>query len=116
MARKAISFATQVDILVASGRRCALCWNLKGDFDMKRGQICHINQDNSNNTFDNLVFLCLECHDTYDSRTSQSKGILPDELTRYREMLYDFVKELRNSWHRQIILAQREESNQIVEN
>jgi deoxycytidine triphosphate deaminase len=39
------------------------------------------------------VFLCLEHHDLYDTKTSQSKGITRHELIFYRDALYADVSE-----------------------
>jgi hypothetical protein len=81
---------------VNSGRRCCLCFGLSGDFSQKRGQIAHLDKNPSNANPDNLVFLCLDHHDQYDSRTSQSKGITIHEIRYYRVLLYDAVRELRD--------------------
>ena len=51
--------------------------------------MAHIDGDSSNSAIDNLVFLCLEHHDEFDSRTSQSKGLTPGEVARYRSELYE---------------------------
>jgi hypothetical protein len=53
----------------------------------KKGQIAHLDRDPSHNDPDNLAFLCLEHHDQYDSRPSQSKGLTPEEVKRYRAAL-----------------------------
>jgi hypothetical protein len=84
---------TETEVLIASRRRCALCFGLFDDLDQKRGQIAHVDRDASNANFDNLAFLCLPHHDEYDSRTSQSKRFTPAELTRYRERLYERFRE-----------------------
>ncbi len=86
--RKRIGAADQAEVLLASGRRCCLCYGLQGDFGVKRGQIAHLDGDASNSRTDNLVFLCLEHHDAFDSRPSQSKGLMREELLFYRAMLY----------------------------
>lgn len=79
------------DVLTASRRRCCVCFALRADQGEKRGQIAHLDHDPANNVFHNLAFLCLEHHDEYDSRTSQSKGMTVDELKRYRTDLLAFV-------------------------
>ena len=71
-----------------SRRRCALCFGLNGDDAEKKGQIAHVDQDNQKNAEEDLVFLCLEHHDEYDSKTSQSKGLTVQEVRGYREELY----------------------------
>lgn len=86
--RKKTPERTEADVLVASRRRCALCFGLYGDLDQKRGQIAHVDRDPANASFENLAFLCLPHHDEYDSRTSQSKRFTPEELIEYRRQLY----------------------------
>ena len=79
------------DVVTTSRRRCCVCFALRADHDEKRGQIAHLDHDPANNAFDNLAFLCLEHHDAYDSRTSQSKGMTIDEVKCYRIELLAFV-------------------------
>lgn len=87
---------TQADILQANSlRRCALCFDYKFDFNFKKGQIAHIDHNRSNNKPSNLVFLCLEHHDEYDSSTSQSKGWTQEELKRSKKNLDAFIKKHR---------------------
>ena len=81
------------DVLVASRRRCCICFALSNDAAEKKGQIAHLDRDASNATRENLVFLCLEHHDQYDSRTSQSKGLSIEEVRRYRAQLDRFVAQ-----------------------
>lgn len=88
MGRKAIPLETQTGVLTLSGRRCAFCFGLDKDESEKAGQIAHVDRDSSNNHIQNLAFLCLEHHDKYDTRTSQSKGYTEGELLSYREALY----------------------------
>jgi hypothetical protein len=85
--RKPLPSSTVADLLVATRRRCCLCYFLKDDHTQKRVQIAHIDRKRNNDSPSNLVPLCLDHHDEYDSRTSQSKGIIEEELLRYKEML-----------------------------
>lgn len=62
----------------------------------KSGQIAHLDQDSLNSKFENLVYLCLDHHDKYDSSTSQSKGYTKKEVKSYRDDLYEYI-ELRDS-------------------
>jgi hypothetical protein len=87
MARKAVPQETQVEVLAACRRRCAICFGLNRDTGIKPGQIAHLDRDAANPSFDNLVFLCLEHHDQFDGRTSQSKGLTSDEVRRFRQEL-----------------------------
>ena len=85
--RKPILQQTEMLLLVASARRCALCFGFDGDLSRKKGQVAHIDQDSSNPDEANLVYLCFEHHDEYDSSTSQSKGITQAELREYKKLL-----------------------------
>lgn len=89
--RKKISPELVADITTASRRRCCICFALKRDDAEKKGQIAHLDQDSSNNSPDNLAFLCLDHHDQYDSRPSQAKGLTIEEVKRYRTELLAFV-------------------------
>lgn len=78
----------EADVLISSRRRCCLCYFLHNETKPQKGQIAHINHNPRDNQRGNLVFLCLEHHDEYDSRTSQSKGYTEKEVTHYRDELY----------------------------
>src|SRR6266849_3306310 len=81
------------DVVVSSRRRCCICFALGGDSTEKKGQVAHLDRDASNSSIQNLVFLCLEHHEQYDSRTSQSKGLTVEEVRRYRGQLERFVEQ-----------------------
>jgi hypothetical protein len=78
----------QSQLFDQSRRRCAICYALDGDLSEKSGQIAHLDHQPTNNTVANLCFLCLNHHDRYDSRTSQSKGLSEHEVKGYRDKLY----------------------------
>jgi hypothetical protein len=88
MTRAAISKRTQAKVFLASRRRCCLCLFLDGNDKVRPGQLAHLNRDASDKRFENLVWLCLEHHDAYDTRTSQSKGYSEIEVRAYRDQLY----------------------------
>src|SRR5262245_59790975 len=88
MARKGIPESTQASVLMKSRRRCCLCFALRGEDVEKKGQLAHLDWDNENSVEDNLVFLCLEHHDEYDSTPRQSKGLRQLEVKRWRDELY----------------------------
>ncbi|MDZ7757769.1 hypothetical protein [Rhodohalobacter sp.] len=94
MSRKKVKQTTQTEILYKSRRRCSICYGLNGDIELKKGQIAHLDQDSSNNDFDNLAFLCFDHHDEFDGNTSQSKSIQKNEVKRYRDDLYRLIEEL----------------------
>jgi hypothetical protein len=93
--RKKIPPAIETDVLENSGRRCCLCYILNNDYDVKVGQIAHLDKNRSNNSLSNLAFLCLVHHNSFDSRTSQSKNFSITEVKRYRKKLQDTVSQLR---------------------
>lgn len=88
MTRKAIPPKVQADVVTKSKRRCALCVFLDRNEKECRGQIAHLNRDHSDNRFENLVWLCLEHHDQFDSKTSQTKNYTKLEVKNYRDSLY----------------------------
>lgn len=84
--------ATETNVLVKSRRRCCICYGLERDDEFKKaGQIAHLDRDPSKADEDNLAFMCLEHHDAYDSRTSQSKGFTIEEVKRYRAELHEYM-------------------------
>ena len=98
MVRKKVAQEIETAVLTRSGRRCCLCVGINGDWEIKLGQIAHIDHDSSNDSEDNLVFLCMPHHDQYDSKTSQSKGITEGEVRKYRQELYEALSERRKEW------------------
>jgi hypothetical protein len=80
------------EVLIRSRRRCCLCVFLKGDLTVKRIQIAHIDHNNSNNNPENLVALCQEHHDDYDSKRSQTKSLIASEIKHYRSQLDKIIQ------------------------
>ena len=91
--RKKILPDVETAILVNSARRCSLCFSLEGDLTEKSGQIAHLDQDRTNRSEDNLVWMCLIHHSLYDSKTKQHKNYTPHEVKSARGKLYDLVAE-----------------------
>ncbi len=65
-----------------------MCVFLEGRDEVRSGQIAHLNHDRGDSRFKNLVYLCLEHHNEYDTQTSQSKGLTVGEVREYRNRLY----------------------------
>jgi len=86
--RKPLPTETQNKVLIASTRRCCLCVFLDHRDGARKGQIAHLNHNPNDHRFDNLVWLCLDHHDDYDGRSSQSKGFKAGEVKAYRDRLY----------------------------
>jgi hypothetical protein len=95
--RKKIPQNKQDEIITLSGRKCCLCFGINSDLSPKKGQIAHLDQNPENNDIDNLAWLCLDHHDEYDGRTSQSKGLTIGEVKQYRARLYQIVERDRQN-------------------
>ena len=91
--RRRPSVDVETTVLVASRRKCCLCYYWDDIRGRRKGQIAHVNRKSHDSRLGNLVFLCIDHHDEYDSRTSQSKSIKPAELRELRDRLY---KELNS--------------------
>ncbi len=89
MAKRAkLSDILAAEVAIRSRRRCCLCVFLDQDNRRRKGQIAHINHDPTDNSIENLVFLCFDHHDEYDGRTSISRNIGEIEVRQYRDRLY----------------------------
>ena len=91
MSRARTSNAVEDQVLLRCRRRCAICFGQSRDTTIKSGQIAHLDQNASNSALNNLVFLCLECHDKYDGTTSQSKGLTLGEVRQFRDELHEAI-------------------------
>ena len=87
MARKKVPDTAQAAVLLRARRRCCICFGLNRDTTIKQGQIAHLDRNRENDTEDNLAFLCLPCHDRYDSSSSQSKNFTVAEVKNFRREL-----------------------------
>jgi hypothetical protein len=86
--RRRIPASVETDVLTASRRRCCVCFFLLDRDTVQKGQLAHLDGNPANSKFTNLAWLCLDHHDDYDSRTSQSKGLTAREVRSYRDRLY----------------------------
>ena len=93
MKRKKLNKETEVIVLLLCRRRCCICYGLNRDTSIKKGQIAHLDRNRNNNEHDNLVFLCLEHHDHYDTRTSQSKNLTVNEVRIFRKELHEAIEK-----------------------
>lgn len=92
MGRKNFSKAVKIEVATKCRRKCALCFALQGDTDIKKGQIAHIDRDSANASKENAAFLCVTHHDEYDSISRQTIRITPDELKEYQQSLYKYLE------------------------
>jgi hypothetical protein len=91
--RRSLSPEDEAKVLEKCRRRCCVCFVLDGDASEKKGQLAHLDQNRSNNTMDNFVYLCFHHHDTYDSKTSQSKNLTEGEVRLYQAKLHQAVEQ-----------------------
>lgn len=91
--RKSVPESIQARVLSECTRRCCICYWLQQIDRVRKGQIVHLNGNASDSSYENLAFLCLEHHDEFDSRTSQSKGYTTAEVKKYRNLM---LAKLRN--------------------
>ena len=89
--RKRLPAAVRDEVLVACRRKCCLCYYLLDNHEPRKGQIAHLNKKRDDDRFENLVWLCFDHHDEFDSTTRQSKGLTHGEVRTYRDRL---IKDL----------------------
>ncbi|WP_258098909.1 HNH endonuclease [Marinoscillum pacificum] len=86
MGRKRIPDEVQAEVIFKSNRECVVCDNhRRGD------HIHHIDGDNSNNKFENLAFLCFDCHNEASLKGSLKKKLTPKTIIKYRDHKYQIV-------------------------
>ena len=90
--RKRFSKQVESAVLMASRRRCALCFGIDGDTTEKDGQIAHV-QDPADSSLENAAWLCSRHHARYDAKSRQTKGYTPAELREYRTQLVQYVSQ-----------------------
>lgn len=82
--RVAIPKATSTRLLYNCAWTCCVCG--------KRGcQIHHIDEDPSNNTIENLVFICNDCHEKAHSDFKMSKNLKAEHLKTFKKLWEDEV-------------------------
>jgi len=102
--RKHIPAETEAEVFSRSRRRCCICFGLHRNKDIKQGQIAHLDRNPANASFENLAWLCLEHHDQYDSRASQSKSMTIQEVKGYRKELYSEFEHWGGTSHQEHLL------------
>jgi hypothetical protein len=101
LAKRRIPIPTRISVEVeySSDRTCCVCRKPDEDY-----QIDHIDDDPSNNTFENLAVLCLRCHNKATKTGGVARSLSPELIKKYREEWYAMVRERRGA-HRSEILA-----------
>lgn len=95
--RPPINNETTAKLMYLSERTCAVC-NQYG----KAVQIHHIDENPSNNSLDNLVLLCFDCHND-----TQLRGGFGRKLNAQTVIVF------RNEWHERV-LQRRQQADQIA--
>ena len=99
--RKQIPKAIRTDVLFLSDRTCCIC-HIRG----KAIQIHHIDEDPSNNAFENLAVLCPECHNEAHIDGGFAQKLDARLVTRYRDEWLNDVKFRRDSANEKAIKIQ----------
>ena len=90
--RKKLKINVARKVALTCRRVCAMCWALYGVGSAQRGQIAHADHDPTNDKENNLVWLCVSCHDEYDSTPKQTRRIDQGELKAYKSLTESDVK------------------------
>jgi len=77
-------------LLFKSDRTCVICRN-KG----KPIQIHHIDDDNLNNDINNLVVLCLDCHNETQIKGGFHRKLDAEQIILYRDDWYSIISRDR---------------------
>ncbi len=85
--RKKIASALAERVQFASDRTCCIC-RVPG----RRCQIAHIDNDSSNDAFDNLAFLCFDHHDEAHIEGGLARNLTPGIVRLYNESWREIVK------------------------
>jgi hypothetical protein len=75
------------EVMFASDRTCCVCRREKD-----RIQIHHIDENPSNNTFDNLAVICLHCHSDTQRTGGFVRGVTAELVRLYNSSWRDIVK------------------------
>jgi hypothetical protein len=75
-----------------------MCFGLKGNLDVKDGQLAHLDRNPANSRPDNLAYLCQDCHSHYDKKSNRVQGFTPHEVQYYRDMLYAKLEHVKYEW------------------
>lgn len=90
MTRKKLSDELVADVLFKSDRECVVC-NARGD------HIHHVDGNPENNKFENLAFLCFNCHNEASVTGSLRKKLTPKTIVKYRDLKYEIVTNNRKN-------------------
>ncbi len=78
--RPPISSELEAELFAANQRTCCICHEPR-----KHVQIHHIDGDRTNNEWENLAVLCLDCHSRVTGDEGLGRKYKPEEVTLYKE-------------------------------
>ena len=96
--RRAVDPDVRQEVLRRCRRRCCVCFGLRGDLDVKNGQLAHLDRNPRHSTPENLAFLCQECHTDYDKKSNRVLGFTPEEVRHYRDQLHAALGHDQFEW------------------
>lgn len=92
MARIAISSKLADQLLVEVHHRCCICVEHR-----KVANIHHIDGNNSNNTYENLVGVCGECHADLHTKSTMRRNITVNQIRMYKEEWKNTCKNIEEN-------------------
>jgi hypothetical protein len=89
MKKKRIPISPELEakVMFASDRTCCVC-----RLEKQKVQIHHIDENPSNNDFDNLAVMCINCHNDTLITGGFIRKLTPDLVRRYNSSWRDIVK------------------------
>lgn len=94
-------------VLFYANRTCCICRNSD-----KKVQIHHIDENPSNNIFENLATLCFDCHDETMIKGGFARKLSPEEIILYRDNWNKIVEERRRNY--QLADDKREKDDKFI--
>lgn len=89
MSRIALPKEIKNKILIEVHHRCCICVEHR-----KVANIHHIDENHSNNNYDNLVALCAECHADLHTKSTMRTNITNEQVRKYKEIWKDKCNDL----------------------
>ena len=93
------------EVQFAADRTCCIC-NVRGKFT----QIHHIDSNPSNNTFENLAVLCLQCHNETEIKGGFGRKLSPSLVRKYRD---EWLKDIESRRILAIEMAATQQSGKV---
>lgn len=90
--RKKLPRSAVVEIMDSVDLRCCMCPSSQSlPPTVRNGQIHHLDGDPSNSELENLVYLCLDCHEEAGKSTRSARRVPPELIVRRRDRLVNRI-------------------------